>query len=51
VLSGRTLPIASTTDGYSVDLPPFRTLALVVVSRSLRPLGPHEQLPEPDDAG
>jgi hypothetical protein len=49
VLSGRTLPIASIPGAYTVNLPPFRTMALLVVSRSLRPLGPHEQAPESGD--
>jgi hypothetical protein len=46
-VSGTTLTVASVPGGYRVELPPFRALALLVVSRSLRPLGPHEPVPEP----
>jgi hypothetical protein len=48
-ISGKTLSVKSFSGGYRVELPPFRALALLVVSRSLRPLGPHEPAPGPAD--
>jgi hypothetical protein len=35
--------------GYRVDVPAFPFLALVVVARVLRPLVPHELVPDRQD--
>jgi hypothetical protein len=48
-ISGTALPIATVPGGFRVELPPFGAMALLVVSRSLRPLGPRE--PAPDQGG
>jgi hypothetical protein len=44
-ISGGPLPVQLSAGGFRVDLPAFRAMALLVVSRSLRPLGPHEPAP------
>ena len=49
VVNRKVLTVKSSSAGYRVDLPPFRTMALLVVSRSRIPLGPHEPAPGPAD--
>jgi hypothetical protein len=50
VLSGQSVDVERMPGGYRVELPSFQDMALLVVSRSLRPLGPHEPAPGPIDA-
>jgi hypothetical protein len=49
VVSRTRLVVQPVPGGYRVDVPDFPFLALVVVARVLRPLGPHELAPDRQD--